>query len=164
MWQLDALQNADVLAGYMAKAGELDIGDLMKRWKREEGALCLPRVVGEGEMEFVCLEDWEQLKRGAFGIEEPGGEAILEGQIDVFLVPGLSFDRRGVRIGFGGGYYDRVLSAVQGERVGVAFGVQVTDENLPREAHDCRMDWVVTDAETIAVSRPEGGSKLDEGM
>lgn len=78
---------------------------------------------------------------------EPGPEAPRTSPT-VVLTPLVAYDRRGGRLGFGGGYYDRTLAELRKEKgilaVGVALSVQEVDE-LPREAHDQALDWVVTE-------------------
>jgi 5-formyltetrahydrofolate cyclo-ligase len=68
--------------------------------------------------------------------------------IDVVLVPGVAFDRRGGRLGFGGGYYDRFLPLTHALRVGVSQTACLVDQ-LPCDPHDARMDWVVTPTEMV---------------
>ena len=67
-------------------------------------------------------------------------------QIDVFLVPGLAFDRRGYRLGRGGGFYDRVLSQSGGIKIGIASSLQLSRQDIPAEEHDIKMDIVVTES------------------
>jgi len=85
------------------------------------------------------------LEVGHFGIREPrlGCEALEWNQLDLVLVPGLGFDRMGGRIGRGKGFFDRLLTLVRGVKCGVAFEEQVC-ELIPVEAHDVRMDSLVT--------------------
>ncbi len=85
------------------------------------------------------------LEIGHFGIREPrlSCEALEWNQLDLVLVPGLGFDLMGGRIGRGKGFFDRLLTLVQGVKCGVAFAEQVC-ESIPVEAHDVRMDSLVT--------------------
>lgn len=90
------------------------------------------------------------LAPGTWGIPEPKPEALrpLDPQaIDLVIVPGVAFDRRGYRLGYGGGYYDRFLLRLgQGSvSVGVAFSLQVVDE-LPCEEHDRPVNLVITES------------------
>jgi len=66
-------------------------------------------------------------------------------KIDVFLVPGLAFDRAGRRLGRGGGHYDKALAEARGLKIGLAGSHQISNEALPEESHDVRMDAVVTE-------------------
>lgn len=117
--------------------------------------VAFPRVTGPGVMELVAARSWAELEPGTFGIAEPTGEEIVDAaDLDVILLPGVAFDRRGGRLGFGGGYYDRALERVRaadarGKKipflVGVGYHWQLLDEHLPVEDHDVRVDAVVTD-------------------
>ena len=67
-------------------------------------------------------------------------------KIDIFLVPGLAFDREGRRLGRGGGWYDRFLAQSRGLKIGLAHTCQISNSPLPEESHDVRMDVVVTES------------------
>jgi 5-formyltetrahydrofolate cyclo-ligase len=122
--------------------------DLLDPWP-EGKRIILPRVVGS----TVCLhavENHTELVEGSFGILEPAPNApIAEAKADLILVPGLAFDRSGVRLGRGGGYYDRLLSEFDGLRVGVCFEELVL-ERIPVEPHDMCMDFLITPAGIIS--------------
>ncbi len=93
----------------------------------------------------------EGFEPGNFGVLQPrerGAKKIPMTQIQGFLIPGLGFDRRGVRLGWGKGFYDRALVGFQGLKIGVALSTQITDL-LPEEGHDIKMDLVITDSEVI---------------
>ncbi|MBN1811842.1 MAG: 5-formyltetrahydrofolate cyclo-ligase [Anaerolineae bacterium] len=94
--------------------------------------------------------DPAQLVRHRFGMLEPAANlpVVDPATVDVVLVPGVAFDRRGGRLGFGGGYYDRFLSTTPALRVGIAFDQCLVGE-LPCGEHDQRMDWVATPSEII---------------
>jgi len=103
----------------------------------------LPKVTGPGEMNFIQTSSLAHLRPGSFGILEPdeGEEAA---SLDVIVCPGLAFTRQGVRLGQGGGFYDRALARFNETRkIGVAFPGQIRPE-LPREPHDALMDAVFT--------------------
>lgn len=91
----------------------------------------------------------------AFGMEQPidSGPVIPVHEIDVFLTPGLAFDRRGGRLGNGAGFYDRVLSRRRADSL--AVGVTIDDrvlEAVPLEDHDELVDWVATESTVIECS------------
>jgi 5-formyltetrahydrofolate cyclo-ligase len=91
------------------------------------------------------------LATGKFGILEPTPEAIrpsTSGQISAALVPGLAFDETGNRLGRGLGYFDRLLRQTSGVKIALAFDFQLLDE-VPVEAHDLRMDFIVTETRVI---------------
>jgi 5-formyltetrahydrofolate cyclo-ligase len=74
-------------------------------------------------------------------------------QIDVFLTPGLAFDTRGGRLGNGGGFYDRILSARRADAIAVAVTVKrrIID-SVPMQGHDQRVDWLATEDGVIRCS------------
>ena len=92
-----------------------------------------------------------EFTKGGFGILEPKGEGYT-GMIDLVVVPGVAFDRRGGRLGFGKGCYDAFLIGTDAYRIGLCYDVQLLD-TLPTEAHDVRMDAVITENEVIYVKK-----------
>ncbi len=82
--------------------------------------------------------------KGAFSVMVPDSEDIAEaGDIDVILVPGVAFDRKGCRIGFGKGCYDRLLSGYNGIKVGFCYSEQMC-ESIPKDRYDVCMDYIIT--------------------
>jgi 5-formyltetrahydrofolate cyclo-ligase len=77
-----------------------------------------------------------------------GAPEVEPKELDVVLVPGVSFDKRGGRLGFGGGFYDRLLIRTPAARIGVTYDCCLVEE-LPCAEHDQRMDWVVTPTQAI---------------
>lgn len=113
--------------------------------------LALPRCERRGIMHARLWDgSMASLERSRFGILEPLASApvVEPAALELVVIPGVGFDQEGYRLGWGGGFYDRYLPGVRGAKVGVAFGVQMV-ERLPREAHDVRLDGVVTEAGLI---------------
>jgi 5-formyltetrahydrofolate cyclo-ligase len=105
-----------------------------------------PRI-REKSLDFVEVIELNELVPGKFGIPEPtNGPAMSLAELDLVVVPGVAFDLTGHRLGYGSGFYDRVLHGCgkRGLLVGLCFGFQVL-ETLPAEAHDIRMDLVITE-------------------
>jgi len=116
--------------------------DLLTPWP-DGKKIILPRVVGS-KMRLHLVNNSEVLVAGSFGILEPAPSApFASAKADVILVPGLAFDRSGVRLGRGGGYYDRLLTDFEGLRVGVCFEESVL-EGIPAEPHDALMEFLIT--------------------
>lgn len=118
-----------------------------------------PRI-NKKYLDFVQVNALEDLVPGRFCVLEPVvPETITAPEIDVIVVPGVAFDRRGHRLGFGGGYYDRFLSTGAAElvKVGLCYDFQLCDM-LPEEQHDQRLDYLVTDTELISCLEKVAGS------
>jgi 5-formyltetrahydrofolate cyclo-ligase len=153
-------RNAKAVACFASTLEEIDTDPLLKRILTEGKTLLLPFIRGEGAEAVIAMAPVKDLDRdlaeGRFGIREPSPEA-RNGEApepDLILVPGLAFDLRGGRLGKGKGFYDRYLSGARGLKAGVGYDVQITDKNLPLDAHDQPMDAVVTDKRTQVFSAP----------
>ncbi len=118
-------------------------------------SLWFPRTVATG-LEFAPVERWEALRPGAHGVLEPEPSAPAEplAATDLVLVPGLAFDRRGRRLGRGGGHYDRAFPPDRPHPLlyGVAFAWQVLDA-LPSQPHDLRVDALLTEEDLRPIDR-----------
>ena len=106
----------------------------------------VPKCTGPHEMLAVRYREGDALKESAYGIREPAGaeETAGPGTPDLILVPCLAAGRDGGRLGHGGGYYDAFLKAATGRKICLCFSALLT-EGLPMEAHDVRMDAVLTE-------------------
>jgi 5-formyltetrahydrofolate cyclo-ligase len=131
---------------------EPDTLELLRTLAAEGFATALPVVVGRGSpLTFRVWRPGDPVRSGAMSIAEPLDEAPAV-EPDLLFVPLACFDRRGHRIGYGAGYYDRTLAALRAIKpvhaVGVAYGVCEVAA-VPYEAHDQTLDAIVTDQETI---------------
>ena len=133
---------------YAATRNEASLDAVVAAWDTNASrTVAWPRVLGPGRMTFHAARLAELLPAHR-GIREPDptAEEIPLDALDLLLVPGLAFDRRGGRLGQGGGFYDRVLNdpRLGALTVGVAFAIQIVAQ-VPREPHDARVARVVTD-------------------
>ncbi len=149
------LPGATVMS-YLAFGAELDLTAFHEAILSAGGRLVMPRVNGS-VIEPVEFRADGAVAVSAFGIREPLGDPIDPGQIDLVVVPAVCFDRRGHRIGYGAGYYDRFLPLTRADarHVGVAFALQIIDR-VPDESHDHRVPTIVTDEEVIVVGDSPG--------
>lgn len=142
------------VSGYCAFGSEADCMPLFERLGGEGHATCLPVI--ETRFAPLVFRRWapgEPLEQGRHGIlVPPAAAAVVEP--DVLLVPLLAFDRSGVRLGYGGGYYDRTIEGLRKRRmaiaVGLAYGAQEMD-GLPAEPFDQRLDWVLSEDGPIRI-------------
>ncbi|MEJ5339225.1 MAG: 5-formyltetrahydrofolate cyclo-ligase [Aquificaceae bacterium] len=141
---LEQLREAKTVLMFCPHRGEPDITLLFSWVIREGKSLLLPKVEGDG-LKLIRVEEGVDLSPGAFCIPEPsGGEEVNPEEVDVSLVPGVAFDREGYRIGYGKGYYDRLLERLGGLKVGVCYQFQLLEE-VPRDDWDMPVDLVVTE-------------------
>jgi 5-formyltetrahydrofolate cyclo-ligase len=92
--------------------------------------------------------------RGVLQVMPEFRRAADPGEVSLALIPGIAFDRQGGRIGFGGGYFDRLLPKMPGAfRMALAFSIQVVTSPLPLENFDARMQSLVTEKECLATSK-----------
>lgn len=137
-----------VLAGYMPMRTEIDCLPAMAAHR---GPVGVPVIIGKGQpLRFRAWSPEAEMVAGEFGAMIPaGGEWVVP---SVLVVPLLAFDRRGYRLGYGGGFYDRTLAGLRAggavTAIGFAFAAQEVEE-VPVEPTDARLDLIVTEAGVI---------------
>jgi len=107
------------------------------------------------QMIFYNLTNFDELVPAPMGLFEPNPlitSSIMYKQIDVCIVPGIVFDQRGYRIGYGGGYYDRFLPHFNGSKISIAFDEQLVYE-VPYELHDIPIDLLITNQRRISFTK-----------
>lgn len=112
-----------------------------------EKKIVLPKINKNNEMTLHPVSDLSELKRSKFGILEPiQNETIPPHEIDLIFAPGLAFDLKGMRLGYGGGYYDQLLSKIKKSTpvIGLAFDFQVV-EQVPYDERDKAIDGLITE-------------------
>lgn len=147
--QWPVYQQAQVVAGFFPTTGEPQIKALLSHAMTHK-KLLLPKVLGNGLMEFHPIYTFDALRPGAFGLMEPAVNAQpwLGEAPDLILVPGMAFNAQGERIGKGGGYYDRYLAKTpESVFVGLGFSLQMLAGTIPQHPHDVRMNYIVSPME-----------------
>lgn len=145
--QTAAFMVSDHILMYHSLPDELSTHEFIDRWAGRK-RFYLPRVNGVN-LEILPFER-SRMHLGAFNIEEPDGDSLTDiSQIDMVVVPAVAYDRSGNRVGRGKGYYDRLLEGVKALTVGLAYDFQLVDQ-IDSEAHDVRVDFIVTDRRAIA--------------
>jgi 5-formyltetrahydrofolate cyclo-ligase len=152
--RLARLWRPTAVSGFHAFRDEPDTLELMRTLAEEGFATALPVVVGRGSpLVFRLWRPGDPTRAGPMSIAEPLDEAPAVDP-DLLFVPLACFDRRGHRIGYGAGFYDRTLAGLRAIKpvhaVGVAYGVCEVAA-VPYDAHDQSLDAIVTDQETILV-------------
>ncbi len=140
---------------YISFKSEVETHGLIKERLAAGKTVLVPKTdTANRRLVIYRIRDWAQdLQPGAYGILEPSGTAVEQvdpSMVDLVLVPGSVFDRQGGRYGYGGGYYDRFLAkkAPGALRIGLAFDLQVLP-HIDLEAHDQRVDVIITEKETL---------------
>lgn len=142
------LATGTVVAGYWPMRDEINPVPLLKRLHQNGIRVVLPTVAEKGEpLRFRNWEPDQDLESGPYGTLHPPA-SVGEARPDAVLVPLLAFDDDGYRLGYGGGYYDRTLSALRAGGTVLAVGIGYESQRtppLPRSETDERLDWMVTE-------------------
>lgn len=142
---------------YASYKSEVETKELIQGALRMGKRVAVPKVTGM-EMDFYEIQSWEELFPGYQGILEPqtsGKEPVIPVDSDIMLLPGAVFDRRGNRIGYGGGYYDRYWNRINdtyGNKpylMALAYHCQIYPGKLPTEKHDKKMNCILTERRVI---------------
>jgi 5-formyltetrahydrofolate cyclo-ligase len=141
---------------YLALPQEVQTTRIIAQARGWQKRVAVPVVQGSTLAAVELPDDPAQLRRGRFGILEPSGTQVVipPEEVDCVMVPGVAFDYRGGRLGFGKGYYDRFLSRLPATtyRCGLAFGIQVVPY-VPQTSHDVCMHGIVTEQGFIPCMR-----------
>jgi 5-formyltetrahydrofolate cyclo-ligase len=158
--ELPETRMARTVAGFVSTRSEIDTEPLLEQLRRRGVDVVLPRVstgLIPPRLRFHRANTRSDLVFGIFGLLEPGTECpeLAAQDIDVFMVPGLAFDKRGARIGYGGGYYDELAAyvhahpdATNARFIGYAFDFQLV-EACPSGEWDVPLDTIVTDERVV---------------
>ena len=137
--KLASLNLHSPIAVYLASPQEIDLSPFIRKMLATGVKVVAPRWNGETyELAVLTGLDDAHLRQGPMGILEPAeAEIVQPDDVEVWLVPGLAFTRNGKRLGYGGGWYDRLLTDAPKDslKIGIAHAFQVVDD-LPSEPHD----------------------------
>ena len=155
--QMPEYRRAQTLMGYMNFGSEFASEHWAARVLKDGKRLILPRVNRHTNMlDLYWVDDLEnQLAPGLWGIREPVVERCERlnaiNEVEFALLPGIAFSRNGARLGYGGGFYDKLLAPAGRSRpvlTVAAYGLQVV-EALPQEETDVGVEWIITESEII---------------
>ena len=139
----DYYRQAKTIYGYLPYNQEVRTVPILQKALADGKRVAVPKVYGD-EMKFIYLPDLTQVETGYSGIPEPiADEPVGDDPTALVLMPGLAFTREGQRIGYGGGFYDKFLSAEPNHpTVALCFDFQLM-EHLPTEEFDIPVDYVI---------------------
>lgn len=144
IFRLDEYQNACRIYAYVSYNQEVSTFEFMRQVLADGKTLLVPKVY-EDVMRFHEISDLDELRPGAYGIMEPDNEKFDTVGQGFMLLPGLAFDRKGHRLGYGGGFYDKYLNENPcHHKTALAYDFQVFEE-IPFEAYDIPVDCLVTE-------------------
>jgi 5-formyltetrahydrofolate cyclo-ligase len=150
LYALPEYRAADAVVAYASFGSELDTSEFLARILADGKQLLLPRINrAQRLLELRHVVDLDtDLVSGVWGIREPAERCPMLSDVPIgfMLVPGVAFTAKGARLGYGGGFYDRLLTSLEKRfaRIAAAFDLQMVDQ-LPEGPHDQRVDRVVTE-------------------
>lgn len=138
----EAYRQADTIYGYLPFNQEVDLHALLQEALDEGKQVALPKCYGK-EMRFILVQDLSRIQHSPFGVPEPVADSpVATDKTGLVIVPGLVFDRRGYRVGYGGGYYDRFLCLEPDHpTIGLCYDFQLMDRLEP-DPYDIAVDTV----------------------
>jgi len=151
--QLAEIKKAQTILFYLPIHGEVDLHGLFEKLKTHKKFI-LPRVKNESTLHLFYIKTLKDVEKGSFNILEPKlhlKRAALK-DVGVALVPGVVFAKNGHRIGYGKGFYDRLLKKLRIPKIGVAYEFQIV-ENIEVQKHDAVMDMIVTEKRILRIKK-----------
>jgi len=157
--EIRELKGAKRLALYASFKNEVLTETILEYAVAHRKEVFFPRIVREKKgLMFLKVHDKEDLASGSYDIKEPvhshrgihQPEIAVSSSLDIIVVPGIAFDTNGNRLGYGKGYYDKVLGSIKETCliVALAFDFQIVN-TIPAEAHDIKMDKIITESRVI---------------
>ena len=150
--ETDEFKNAKTIALYKSLTSEVDTDYILKYAINNNKTIVLPRVFDD-KLLFYKTKLNDTLEKSNFGIEEPiddKNNLVSNEDIELIIVPGVCFDLKRNRLGFGGGYYDRFLENKHMNIIGICFDEQISlDESIPATDTDVKMHKIITESYII---------------
>ncbi len=163
---LEVYRRSNAVLFYVSFRAEVETRDLIERALESGKTVLVPKVhEEETALKLYEIKGLDELAPGYMGIPEP--EARAEnlrsiGDVELVIVPGAAFDEKGNRLGYGKGYYDKLLSSEAARPVMVALAYEEQmEERIPAEAHDISIDIILTDRRIIQCRGKSNGQEED---
>lgn len=141
-------KNADTILTYISYNREMSTYPLIEQAWKEGKKVAAPRVEGD-KMNFYLFHSWEELAKSDMGILEPFGNDMVSAEAALMIMPGVAFDEKKNRVGYGGGFYDRYLMEhPQYKRIAIAYDFQILSD-FETESFDICPHMIMTESRTI---------------
>ena len=141
--RLTTERNVKVVHSYLPMGSEVDVLPLIREFLKLEIRVVCPKTLPSRKLENRVLKSLDDLEEGIMHTFHPKTPDIYTGDYDLIIVPGLAFDERKYRVGYGGGYYDGFLSEHnEALKAGVFYPFQKVDQ-VPTESHDLALDVIL---------------------
>lgn len=153
LFNLPEFHAARIVLFYASFRSEVETHDMVRRALSEGKRVVLPKVRGKDLALFEIRDFDRDVMPGRWDIPEPAnGKAVDVPHIQFMVVPGAAFDERGNRLGYGAGFYDKLLKDFKGASAALAFELQIV-ENVPFDPHDVPVQKIVTEKRVITAQR-----------
>ena len=139
--KLDIYNKANIIALYNSLPDEVDTSYLINKYL-DKKTILLPRII-DNKIDFIKINKDSKYNKSKLGVLEPIGK-VYHGNIDLIIVPGVAFDKKLNRLGFGMGYYDKYLENKDIYKIGLAYGKQIVNL-LPYDNFDIKMNMIITE-------------------
>lgn len=149
---LPEFQNANQILFYIPIQGEVDLTKIFAEYNDKKDFV-LPRVIySTKDLNLYKINKMDDLEKGSYEIPEPKNDLkiIAPEDIDLVLLPGVGFSLDGHRIGYGEGFFDRLLKKIPSPKIGIAYEFQIV-KNVPAEEHDVPVDMIITEDRIIKI-------------
>ena len=157
LFQIEEYQHAHTVLFYVSFGSEVDTHEMITQSINQRKQVIIPKTDTKNNnlflYEYTSIHD---LRPGTYGVLEPYSNlsnCISCNEVELVIVPGVVFDVKGNRIGYGKGYYDSLLSTMKLiKKIGLAFELQIIDE-IPAEKHDIKLDSIITEQRIITFNQ-----------
>jgi 5-formyltetrahydrofolate cyclo-ligase len=141
--QLISERKPAVVHCYIPMGSEIDIKPVISYMLEQGITVLAPKALKQRQMENLLLRSLDELESGIYGTQHPANSTAYMGDIDLFIIPGLAFDKNNYRLGYGSGYYDTFLhSQHNAYKVGICYPFQLI-EKVPTEPHDEQLSTII---------------------
>jgi 5-formyltetrahydrofolate cyclo-ligase len=152
LFKSDRWSQAKVIGITISRRREIETRHVIEKAWQEGKDVTVPKCFPDDKsMAFYTITDFKQLEEVYFGLKEPkvnGAVAVEPSQIDLLIVPGVCYTKKGYRVGYGGGYYDRYLQHFLGNTLSLLFECQLV-KDIPTEKFDIPVELMITEKRII---------------